>query len=236
MKNNKKYLYSTIAIILLVVLIVSGNMFLEHKAKEDFYSSYNKANEDYKVVLFATGQEKPESSQLLSTYEKSWNEFYIKYKESPISDFKTDNQWTEELDEINSHIINARTKVDENKLHEAHLELEHVREKFQEVFTKNHVTMLGTYLTDFHDKMEIAIALEEQGYNQNNLQKQCYTLTQSLNVVKETQVDLDQDYTSKLNTLNNDLLNFCKSNNYNQYLDNGVTLKKSFISIYLKYG
>jgi len=91
-KNYKNYVYSIIAVILIIALIIGGNIFLEHKAKENFYSNYNKANEDYKVVLFATGQEKPESSQLLSKYEKSLSKFYIEYKENPINNFNTHNQ------------------------------------------------------------------------------------------------------------------------------------------------
>jgi len=221
--NKSKVIYSLILMVIFLVGIFGLNLFLEHKKKEDFYSKYNLANDDYKKVLMATGQEKNTSFDLLKKYEVSWENFYTKYKNNPINDFSNDGNFSNELNYINSRIIAANEKINKGEIHNAHL-------------IKNNVSMLGTYLTDFHDKMEIAIDLNENNFNKNSLTGQCNILDISLNNIKNSNVDLGSDYNDKLNVLSVNLDNLCKFDNYNSYKDNGANLKKSFISLYLKYG
>ncbi len=236
MKKRNKIILSLSLTILTIISIFTINFFIQQHNKENFYRDYNNLNEDYKKVLFSTGQEKNDSISLFEKYEINWNIFYNKYRTNQISDFKNDKTWTNKLDELNKITINTKEKLKLNEIHESHLELEKIRNKWQEIFLDNNVSLIGTYLTDFHDKIEIAIELNENEFTNLKLSNQCEILKKSLNEINNLNVKFESDYTEKLEILNNSLNQFCQSKTYDEYENNSSNLKKKFISLYLKYG
>lgn len=235
-KKAKIFLVSS----LVIILLIGGFMFLKHKQSEEFYSTYNLMNEDYKTVLFATGQNKSTSSELIINYEKSWSDFYSNYLKTSIQPYGLDDQWATSLNDINKNLLDAKELIRINKLHDAHLKLEGIRAIWQDVFERNNVSMLGFYMTQFHDIMEQAVD-SSQTADFEKLDVICKQLDEAWIKVENLNADVKDhdDYANKILIERNDVKVFCEnvaqrdSKNLNDLSDK---LKKDFISVYLKYG
>jgi hypothetical protein len=176
----------------------------------------------------------------MTKYRSSWEDFYSDFKDNPIKPYNKDVQWSDRLGNMNQIIINSEDLIDQNKLKEAHTELEKIRQKWQDTFLINNVTMLGFYMTEYHDIMEKAI---EQSNNNDfeTLKVTCESMHASWGNVVGTEVnfkDMD-DFNVKVKAVTDNLNNFCTS--VEQKDENGLKeysskLKPTFIAIYLKYG
>lgn len=240
--NKKKLIYVSIITIIVIGLIIGGTFFFNHKKQETFYKEYNLMNENYKTVLFATGQDKNESNTLFEKYLSSWNIFYDHYKNNPIKPYNADQEWSTSLDKINTLIIQASELIGTNELHEAHLQLEEVRQEWQNIFKRNDVSMIGFYMTEFHDVMEKAVDGSENPnfYELNDI---CTELNEKWAQVESVNLELSgdkiNDYNNKKETESNNLKKFCdavSTKDDSKLVELSGKLKKDFISIYLIYG
>lgn len=241
MHLNKKWIIS-ISIVLIIVLSFGGLFILDRHKTEAFGRSFNAMNDAYKKVLFATGQNQTDSAKLLSDYQATWNLFFNSYKFRPIRPYNTDTEWAKSLNEIDNIVILANTLVSSNQLYLAHLELEKVRSIWQEIFTRNNVTQLGFYLTQYHDTMEIAIS-QADALDYVALNDTCNKIIPLWQDVTSTPVTLSQsdliDYNSKLlaNSKNIDVLcNAVRLHDETTLKESASKLKGLFIPLYLKYG
>lgn len=214
---------------------------MKHKAKEQFFSSYNELNENYKKVLYATGQNQSESVEFMISYENSLKNFKQEYQNNPISEIKDIEGWQNSLKTISQDSKTAKTFIDSGDFQFAHLELEKVREEFQKVFEREKISMLGVLMTDFHDKMEVAIELaNEKKYSE--ISQLCTELNKSWKAVEDAKTDFSGeelfDYQNKVKLERETLDKFCNQANNNDEQISSVAseLKKNFISVYLKYG
>lgn len=240
-KLNKKSISIFVVILIVILGLVFTTIILPHKKEEDFYRKYNLANEDYKKVLFATGQNDSKSIELMRNYENSFLELKSNMK-TPISDFKNDADLKKSISFIENQMYLAREQINSDNLHQAHLELEEVRKEWLDVFERNNVGVLGMYMTQFHDIMELAAEHDFKNTNYIELEKVCIDLNQSWSTVETTKVDLTGDklvdFNSKVKLERENIENFCngvlaKNDNLD---DLSSKLKKDFISVYLKYG
>jgi hypothetical protein len=168
--------------------------------------------------------------------------FYGKYKETPISPYSEDDEWSTSMDKINNLVNEAGVLINAGELHEAHLKLEEVRGLWQEIFERNKVSMVGFYLTEFHDVMEKAV----DGSNDPNfekLSKVCDELNEKWAKVESLKLDLSadkmQDYEEKKKAEKQNIDAFCEkvlANDDAELVSLAGKLKKGFISIYLAYG
>jgi hypothetical protein len=237
---NKKIIISTIIIALITLIIIGGTFVYSRKTQEIFGTKFNSMNDAYKKVLFATGQEKNESKELMTNYKGAWNDFYNSYRESPIKPYSSDFEWKNSLDKMNNIVISSEKTINENKLKDAHVELEAIRQAWQEVFTRSNVTMLGFYLTEYHDAMEKAIEYSDSK-DYGKLKQTCESMKVALQNVKETKIELTgdtlNDYTAKLNDITTSLNNLCDANDAKDDVkikEYSSKLKPTFLALYLK--
>jgi 4-hydroxy-3-methylbut-2-enyl diphosphate reductase IspH len=239
MKKKTKIIVYGILIVALILLIIGGIFIYNQKTKEAFGQSYNNMNVDYKNVLFASGQEKPETSTLMSNYKKSFQAFYSSYNTNPLSPYSKDIEWKNSLDKISTVIAKADILIKDNKSKEAHLELEKVRQVWQETFKRNNVTMLGFYLTEFHDIMEKAIE-ESDKKNFEKLYIICVDMNNAWAEVVNTQTEFsnNQEYIAKISEETSNVNKFCDAvkNRQDTVKDLSANLKSTFVPFYLKYG
>jgi len=237
--NGFKKKFGIVAILIAVVLVVVlGNVFLKHKAHENFYSDYNDMNEFYKKVLYATGQEKEESYELMNNFEKSFDEFKFNYEKNPIDDIKDVKGFENSLNLMSDHINKARVNLDNGNLKDAHVDLEFIRNEWQRVFDSNQISMLGVLMTDFHDKMEIAI--DSDGKSIDEMNNLCVELDKSWIKVENAKVDFSgdelNDFSLKVQEERANIDDFCSNLESDNLDELGSIMKKDFISVYLKYG
>jgi hypothetical protein len=199
-------------------------------------------NTAYKEVLFATGQEQNKSLELMATYKVVWYDFHTKYHNSPIKPYSDDKNWENSLDIIQGHISSADDLINQNKLKDAHVKLEEIRKEWQNIFTRNNVTMLGFYLTEYHDLMEKAIE-ESDEKDYVSLVETCEKLNSAWGNVLSTQVNLGEsdllEYNTKLVDNTNNLKKLCDAvanKDDNSLKEASGKLKGLFIPLYLKYG
>lgn len=239
MKKNKKIIIYSISIVFVILLVIGGTFIYRQKTQEAFGQSYNLMNANYKAVLFASGQEKPETAALMLAYQESFKTFYDAYSVNPISPYSDDGEWKISLDKIGATIMRADILIKENKSKDAHLELEQVRQVWQETFKRNNVTMLGFYLTEFHDIMEKAIEESEQG-DFEKLDVICVDMNTAWTEVVNTQTDFstDKDYVDKITAETTTINVFCDAvkNRQDTIKTIAPQLKSGFIPFYLKYG
>ncbi len=239
---NKKKIIIIASVILSIFLIVGAIYILNHKKQEDFGRKFNNMNEAYKKVLFATGQNQTESAALMLDYNTAWSDFYTNYKTNAISPYSSDLKWQASLDSINNIVIFSTDLIDGDNLRDAHLELEKVRQIWQETFKRNDVTMLGFYLTEYHDLMEKAI---EQADTKDivALKDTCNSMKIAWDNVEQTPVNFKEadtlDYNNKIaaNLENiNKLCSAVDNSDLEGIKDASSKLKGLFIPLYLKYG
>lgn len=237
-RKNKIIIISIVGVVILALLVFAGTKFYEHKQIEKFGTSYNQMNDDYKKVLFATGQDDIGSSNLLTNYENSWKQFYDAYLYNPIEPYKSDLLWDSTLNEMQDYTSQARIYVDEGKLHEAHLKLEKIRQKWQEIFERNGVSELSFKMTAFHDMMEIAIdQTNEEKYSE--LSQTCVSLNLFINDVVAFSLNENEDLQMMAKKEQSNVNTFCEAVNTNDIykIKSSVgDLKPDFIKMYLKYG
>ena len=239
---NKKIIYSSIAIFAILIIIFGGLFVYNRKTQEAFGTKFNAMNDAYKQVLFASGQNKTETPKLMRDYKKAFQDFYINYRSSPIKPYSSDKEWSKSLDKINSIIVESEIIVNENKYVESHRSLEEVRQIWQEIFSRNKVTMLGFYLTEYHDTMEKAIGYSETK-NYDELKKTCDVMKSIIQNVKDTKVDFVgsklANYNVKLDEMSSNLNSLCDANEIKDDVkinDFSSKLKSTFLAVYLKYG
>lgn len=238
---NKKIVW-IIAVIVIVILIGAGIFFSGRFKTEDFGRKFNLMNDAYKIVLFATGQNDTSSQQFMDNYTAALTDFSDAYYTNPISPYSNDLDWTKTLDSIKSIVDKASVLISDNKLHEAHLELEKVRQEWQVAFERNHVTMLGFYLTEFHDLMESALS-QADSKDYDALKVTCEKMKVSWQSVKDTTVDFTgdalADYNAKVTKEDLTLQSFCSAVDLKddaRLKTSASELKPGFIALYLKYG
>ena len=144
-------------------------------------------------------------------YQTSFKTFYASYADNPISPYNNNLEWKNSLDKIAVVISNADILITQNENNKAHLDLEKVRQEWQRTFTRNNVTMLGFYLTEFHDIMEKAI--DESGKKDFvKLEVICNDMnnawTEVVNI--QTEFSSNQDYADKITAETNTLNKFCE--------------------------
>lgn len=236
---NRKLVISTVSLIILIALVLGGVFIYNRRSQEAFGQSYNQMNADYKSVLFASGQNKNETSLLMVGYKDSFNLFYERYSTSPITPYNKDKEWKNSLDQVREVIMNSEILIFQNKSKDAHLELEKVRQIWQETFKRNGVTMLGFYLTEFHDIMEKAIE-ESDKRDFEKLDKICLDMNAAWNEVTTTQTEfsLDVDYKDKMGEETKTLASFCDAvtKRSDDVKELSGKLKSGFIPFYLRYG
>ena len=239
MKHNTKLMVYGILMIALIALVIGGIFVYNQKTKEAFGQSYNTMNVNYKNVLFASGQEKSETAALMIAYRTSFNMFYTTYGEDPISPYAKDAEWKHSLDNISVIITRADALIAQNNSKDAHLELEQVRKIWQETFKRNNVTMLGFYLTEFHDIMEKAIE-ESDKKDFEKLDTICTDMNNAWTEVMNTQTEssANKDYIDKINAETKNIDTFCDAvkNRQDTVKELSANLKSGFIPFYLKYG
>ncbi len=239
MKKKTKMILYVISAVVLILLIIGGTFIYNRHKYEAFGKSYNVMNTDYKNVLFASGQEKQETSMLMNQYQTSFNAFYNSYGVNPISPYNKDKEWKNSLDKIQVLITSADTLIKENKSKDAHLELEKVRQTWQETLKRNNVTMLGFYLTEFHDIMEKAIE-ESDKKDFEKLDTICIDMNNAWTEVVNTQTEFstNADYNSKITAETTTINTFCYAvkNRQDAVKTLSAELKSGFIPFYLKYG
>jgi hypothetical protein len=239
---NKKNIIASAFVLIAIALVIGSIFILTHRKQEEFGRAFNGMNEAYKKVLFATGQNQTDSLSLMSDYQDAWDNFYSNYKSDPISPYSSDVMWSSSMDGINVVVISSNSLVTKNMLRDAHLELEKVRQNWQEIFLRNKVTMLGFYLTEYHDLMEKAIEEANQD-DFDALKTTCASMKAAWQNVKETNVDFKDadlaDYNSKLNANSLNLEALCSTSeptDIQRIKDAASKLKGLFVPLYLKFG
>jgi uncharacterized protein YneF (UPF0154 family) len=241
-KKIRKYKHEIkliVTILVIILIVIGGVFFLKHKAKEKFFSDYNELNENYKKVLYATGKNDPQSTILMENFDESFKKFKQEYIHNPISDIKNIEAWQDSLQLISSKSKEAKDYIDNNNLSQAHLELEEIRNEWKRVFEREEISILGILMTDFHDKMEIAIELAKDKDLQELL-KICSKLDESWKAVEDAKVDFSgeelKDYNLNIQNERENIDNFCNNLESENLDELSSKLKKDFISVYLKYG
>lgn len=239
---KKNIIITAISVFLIIILITGAIFVYNRKTIETFGTKFNLMNDAYKKVLFASGQNKTETTKLMQNYKLAFQDFYSSYKTSPIKPYSTDTEWSNSLDKINDVISESENLIKENKFVESHKSLEEIRQIWQQIFTRNKVTMLGFYLTEYHDTMEKAIEYSDLK-DYEKLKTTCDTMKAILQNVKDVKVEFSAtdfaDYTTKLNDVSTNLDNLCTANDDKddaKIKEYSSKLKPTFLLIYLKYG
>ncbi|MFA6073631.1 MAG: hypothetical protein WC758_05950 [Candidatus Woesearchaeota archaeon] len=242
MHKTKKILLISSITIILILIIISSIIIYNKKTSELFDQKYNKMNANYKEVLFSSGQEGNNTTELMNEYEESFLIFYKSYATKPIVPYSKDLKWKQSLDSMNSSIYEAKLLIESNKFIDAHYELENIRKEWQVVFQRNNVTMLGFYLTEYHDVMEIAID-EADAEKYDELEITCDKLLMLWQNVDSIKVQfssddlLDFEEKKKANSINlQELCSATKNLDIIVIKDKASNLKRLFVSLYLKYG
>lgn len=219
--------------ILTLLTLTAGSYASSFFTRKLFVEDFNAMNNDYKQVLFNTGQDKrPES---VSNYEKlatSFSIFQVKYSTYKPVAIRGDKNFNTDLNKINQLIISVKDKVHNGDLPALHKELEPIRSEFQNILKRNNFSMLSMALADFHDAMEVAI---EAGTAKNaNAVIAAYPeVDAKLKIVEEMANDSEiQGIRASLETL----VASAKDNMLENLPKQGAALKSSFVKVYLKRG
>lgn len=140
-------LYIPLLLLVLVALSACTQVVVPEEDYGVVYSSYHSA---YKKVLFATGQNSPESSDLMVSF-KSNLQSLASLSDTPYSE---DVDYVSDIDKIVVLTDEASSLIDSSNLEAAHSKLEELRPIWQDIFKRNNVYSRTFYMTEFHEVME----------------------------------------------------------------------------------
>ena len=108
------------------------------------------------ALLFTNLQRQRESEIAMERLGKEWNKFDQKYHNLEIKYGVniTDKFWKEDFDKINELITTAEVFIKEEKLIEAHEQLEEVRTILKVLRSRNGIDYFLDGMTEFHEAME----------------------------------------------------------------------------------
>lgn len=228
MKEKNWLIISVVAIISIIMVLFIPKV-IEHKREEEFSRYYNMMNEDYKEVLYATGQKDQASGTLMKGYAASWDAFSNEYGESPIEPYSRDAGWKESMTELNDAVTASDGMIKEGEFEKAHEELEKVRSIWQQIFTRNHVSSLGFELTEFHTLMEEAIGF---GDDAAKIKEICPSLARKWDEIRK--LEEAGAFSEKSEEMARAIESLCTATDGQK--EKAAKLKPLFVSIYLKYG
>lgn len=224
-RKEKMFLFIYAAIIFTAG--AHGGIFL---AKKNFARDFTFMNNDYKQVLYETGQENKQLSlENYAKLKKSFGFFHEKYSTQRPYFLGRDEKINEDLENIDKLIYSAGEIIQTGSLKNAHLELEKIRPITQNILKRNGFSMLNIALVDFHDAMEkmLDAANEKDGVAVIGAYDEA---DEKLSAVEKENNSADiQVVRKKLQTL----LETAKENNLLELPTKAGELKSSFIKVYL---
>jgi hypothetical protein len=149
-------------ICLLLILLLLGCS--QEPAQENMLESMAKLDRAYiPALLFTNLQKQRESELALERLRREWDTFDGKYHNLEIRYGLniTDKFWKEDFEKINELITTAEVLVEEERLIEAHGQLEEVRIILKGLRSRNGIDYFLDRMTEFHEAMEqILLALK----------------------------------------------------------------------------
>jgi len=142
-----------ICLSLALVLIGCG----KEPPQEDILKSMAEFDRVYiPSLLFTNLQKQRESEIAMGRLKREWERFYKRYYGLEIKYGMniTDKFWKEDLDVVEGLLVTAEAMIMENKLEEAHEQLEVVREVLRDLRHRNGLAYYLDGMNEFHHAME----------------------------------------------------------------------------------
>lgn len=221
------------AVIGLVVLMVAGSTASDFFTRKIFLEDYNAMNQYYKQALFLTGQN--DRAGAVRNYERLVGEyatFHDKYSNYRPYAVKADKQFDVDLDKVAALIAAPAVEVRSGDLHQAHLALEKVRPVFQELFKRNHFSLLAITLVEFHDVMELML----DAANEQSAEKTIALYPRVSDVLKAIEAESNDGEIQAIRSNLDAMLGLAKAGQAAGLPAAGEALKSSFVKVYLKRG
>jgi hypothetical protein len=219
--------------LLILTDLVGGSyasMFFTRKA---FMEEFNAMNHFYKQTLFLTG--KNEREKAIANYDQllpGYKAFQDKYSHYQPFALKGDRQLASDLSRVAEMFLKVGTLVRAGDLHQAHLDLEHVRPVFQEIFKRNGFSLLAVTLIDFHDAMELIL----DAANAKDTAKTVAIYPQVSEKLKAVEAEANDAEIQAIRKNLEELFALANSHAHDQLPTKAEALKSSFIKVYLKRG
>ena len=219
--------------LLLIAVAVGGSYASGFFTRKLFIEDFNAMNNYYKQTLFLTGKNEREKAvanyeSLLSAYKKFQGKYFV-YRPHAL---KGDGQLTADLVRVAGMLSGVGALVRTGDLQQAHLDLEHVRPVFQDMFKRNGFSLLAVALVDFHDAMELMLDAAN-ARDQGKLAALYPQVSEKLKAVEAEENDAEILAIRK----NLDgLVEAAKDPRTEQLPAKGEALKSSFVKVYLKRG
>jgi hypothetical protein len=217
----------------LLVIVAGGSYASALFTRKLFMEDFNAMNHYYKQTLFLTG--KNEREKAIADYEKLipiYNAFKDKYSQFQPFALKGDKQLASDWARVSEILINVNSLVHSGDLHQAHLDLEHVRPVFQEIFKRNGFSLLAVTLVDFHDAMELVL----DAANTKDASKVIALYPQVSEKLTAVEEQANDPEIQAIRKNLDQALSTANSANHDQLAAQAEALKSSFIKVYLKRG
>jgi hypothetical protein len=221
------------AAVLLAVVLAGGSYASNFFSRKIFLEDYNTMNNYYKQALFLTG--KNERAAAVQNYDRlvpEYARFQAKYTAYHPHAVKGDGQFDADLAQISTLIAAPANDVRTGDLHAAHLALEKVRPVFQEMFKRNHFSMLSIALVEFHDVMELIL----DAANAKAPDKVIALYPQVSDTLKTVESETNDQEIQAIRKNLEAVLTLAKDAKSTELPAASEALKASFVKVYLKRG
>lgn len=186
-------------------------------------------NETYKQALFNTWKGNEIAIEQTKKTMQKWQNIAVKYEYKEAEGFSNTPDLYSKILEINTYTIKANELVSENKLSEAHEELEMVRKLIAQLRQENNIKNISDDMLIVHDIMEEIV---EDGVNKNMQHYESIKKWIQELYIYNTEND---EYKNMLWNYESFILQLEKMS-WNEYTTKLEELKPIFVKMYLKFG